>query len=153
MHVNCLVVACMCITCIFYIYLSTPPSSYTLLLLSASTIAVLLCLKHFKIVSACLTFLCWYMLAILFGATLFDDVMSTAAFAAVCTALTGQTFGDIFSSGCSTRLRDDASVFGCAIGACCGAYALPLDWGTQWQVWPMPCVFVCVGRDVLPMCR
>lgn len=51
-------------------------------------------------------------------------------------------------------LKDAVALFpalGALVGAFCGAWALPLDWGTEWQVWPVPNAAGAIAGNFLGM--
>lgn len=98
----------------------------------------------------------FHVLAVLFGAPLFEDVEETLCFGVHMTILTvlplvlcaGRTTVAALHKtlldhrGCESRLESLQRVgaLGALAGAWLGCITLPLDWDRPWQQWPIPCL-------------
>lgn len=108
----------------------------------------------------CMVFGSFYVIAILFGAPVLSDVISTAFFSLWMTVIIA---GPLCYIGCSSpsslvnlfllqrptnlaQSRVMGSSVGCVIGAWLGVFVIPLDWDRWWQEFPIPC---CFGSAIL----
>ncbi|XP_076358828.1 phosphatidylinositol glycan anchor biosynthesis class F [Tachypleus tridentatus] len=98
----------------------------------------------------------FYIIAVLFGAPLFHDIIETVYFSLLLSVLVGIPLCFLIEPSihalCQIILQRNYHsiqeihclnlVYGSLVGAWVGAVAIPLDWDRPWQKWPFPC---CVG--------
>ncbi|XP_013788013.2 phosphatidylinositol-glycan biosynthesis class F protein-like [Limulus polyphemus] len=98
----------------------------------------------------------FYVIAVLFGAPVFHDIIETVYFSLLLSVLLGiplciliepsilALFQIILERSCHSiqEIHCLNLVYGSLVGAWVGAVAIPLDWDRPWQKWPFPC---CVG--------
>ncbi|XP_061666751.1 phosphatidylinositol-glycan biosynthesis class F protein isoform X2 [Syngnathoides biaculeatus] len=127
-------------------------------------IILLLMSRHFhsipllsRLIRSCLYFslscLFFHTVIVLYGAPLIDSALETFSLAVLLSSLTTlrclcilgpnfQAWVRVFSRHGAMSVWDTClqiTVAMTVLGAWVGAFAIPLDWGRAWQVWPISC--------------
>eukprot|EP00727_Mastigamoeba_balamuthi_P003774 m51a1_g13394 hypothetical protein (245) ;mRNA; f:353-1259 len=110
---------------------------------------------------------CFYLVAFLFGAPLFERFEATFLWASLMSSVSFLPYGCILAHTTvppSAFARAMWIIGSPAAGACLGAwvsaFVIPLDWDRPWQAWPIPCTvgalvgcfagsLVCTARELL----
>lgn len=99
----------------------------------------------------------YYVLAIFFGAALFEAFTETFMFSLLMTILTvlplclnlgHESVVELVEGICPDECFDRLLLRGVLVtwvGAWLGAFVIPLDWSRPWQRWPVPCCFGAIS--------
>ena len=86
------------------------------------------------VMSTCLLFI----VAVLFGVQPLISFEKTISWAAFMSALILPLIPKDFMETVTGKTRNSKIIISTLIGSWFGAFVIPLDWATEWQVWPIP---------------